>query len=282
MQSKLLTKIWIHHKWPIVFVYAINIGQEICHVLIPAAIGKLINTFVYDEGYGLWYYLAAYIGWQGLGVFRRICDTKIFTKIYNHITLDLIADHKAKNIEVSIINARVELLKQVVSFFENDLPFFINSIVMMLGASVMLFFYNPTLMLLCFVIIIPSLTINYFFSKRLTSITQDVNNEYEKQIDFINTKSQEELVSYFSLVRKLNIKRSNMQAYNFGAIELFVLTMIASSIYIVCNQENISYGEIVAIYGYILQFGYSFDFIPHLTERYASIKDIQTRLETIE
>jgi hypothetical protein len=39
-----------------------------------------------------------------------------------------------------------------------------------------------------------------------------------------------------------------------------------------------NYGSIVAYYGIVLRFAYDFDFIPHLTTKLASIKDIMTRM----
>ena len=151
----------------------------------------------------------------------------------------------------------------------------------MVGSAGLLYFYNPQLMFVCLFIIIPSMVINYFFGKKMIQITEKVNDEYEKQLDVIEKKDMINITAYFQKVRLLNIRKSNLEAYNFGILELFVFVMIVVSVYVICKTPHINYGDIVATYGYILRFAYSFDFIPHLTERLATMSDIQERLEDV-
>ena len=123
IKSNLFLNIWQKSRRQILFVYALNTIAEICYLLIPGAIGLLINTFLNGEGYGILAFAGAYLGWQGVATLCKIFDTRIFTEIYNQISLQTIEHHKAEGVEISKINARIELLKQVVEFFENDLPF---------------------------------------------------------------------------------------------------------------------------------------------------------------
>ena len=125
------------------------------------------------------------------------------------------------------------------------------------------------------------MVINYFFGKKMVQITEKVNDEFEKQLEVIEKEDVPTITEYFQKVRRLNIKKSNTEAYNFGVLELFSFSMITVSIYVMCQTPNVSYGDIVATYGYILRFAYSFDFIPHLTERVATMHDIQERLEEV-
>jgi ABC-type bacteriocin/lantibiotic exporter with double-glycine peptidase domain len=280
-KSKLFSTIWQRNKASIGFIYFLNIVEEICYVLIPSAAGMLINTFIYGTGYGVWAFLGVYLGWQGIATLRKILDTITFTKVYNQVCLQTIEHHKEEGIEVSKINARIELLKQVVSFFEIDLPFMMNSVVSIIGSAILLYFYNPMLLIICLLIIFPSLFINYFFGKKMIKVSAQVNDQYEKQIDVITYQNMEGIKRYFEEVRQFNIRKSSLEAYNFGILELFVFTMIMASIYVICKTPNVNYGDIVASYGIILRFAYGFDFIPHITSKVASMKDIQNRLEEV-
>ncbi len=281
IKAPLIKSIWANNRGGILFIYALNIVEEICYVLIPSAVGMLINTFIYGTGYGVFAFVLTYLGWQGVATFRKILDTKVFTKVYNQVSLQIIEHHKSENIEVGKINARIELLKQIVDFFEEDLPFLMNSLVSIFGAAILLYFYNSTLLFVCLVILIPSFIINYFFGKKMVKITEKVNDAYEKQVDIITHENLPKIKSYFEEVRRFNIQKSSLEAYNFGTIELFSFTMIITSIYVICKTPNMNYGDIVASYGIILRFAYGFDFIPHLTARMASIKDILMRLEDV-
>jgi ABC-type multidrug transport system fused ATPase/permease subunit len=283
-QTTLLQSIWSKNWSSIVLVYLLNITESICSLLIPSSVGLLINSIIHHTAIGFVAFAVAYIGWQGLAMVRKIMDTWIFSGIYNEICLDTIEQHTEvmEANETSKLNARIELLKQVVAFFETDFPFMVTSVVSIVGSAWLLYFYNASLLLVCLLVIVPSLWVNYWFGRRLQAITAHVNDEYEKQLDVLARRNSMELRSYFANVRKLNIRRSNMQAYNFGTLEIFVFAMIFMSVVIICSTPAMSYGDIVASYGIVLRFAYGFDFIPHLTERWASMRDIDSRLEATQ
>ena len=274
----LLQQIWSENRGSIFFVYLLNIIEELFYLFIPSAVGLLIDTFIDGKGYGIMAFAVVYLGWQGTAVYRQIMDTVIFTRLFNHYSLQVIEDHQSKDIATTKINARVELMNQVVQFFEWDLPFIVNSLISIVGSSALLYFYNPKLLIVSLIIIFPSLILNYFYAKRILVVTTQINDHYEYQIDAIDSKDQNQQRSYFEKLRGLNIKRSTLEAINFGLLEVFVCLMILISIYIICHTDGMNYGSIVASYGIILRFAYGFDFIPHTTTKLASIKDIIQRL----
>jgi ABC-type multidrug transport system fused ATPase/permease subunit len=281
IKSTLLKNIIAQNKLKLGIVYGLNALETICYLFIPAAAGLCIDSFMEQKFYGMWIFTLNYFGWQGISTFRKMYDTRIFSQIYNNISIKTIEHHKAEGIDDGKINARIGLLKDVISFFENDFPFMINSVVMMFGSAFLLFFYNTQILYVCVLIIIPSFIVNWFYSKKMYKVTSELNNEYEKQVDVIAEKHGQDLFQYFDHVRNLNIRKSNYEAYNFAKLELFVFAMIILSLYIITQTPNIKYGEIVATYGYILRFSYSFDFIPHLTGKVALLKDVNQRLENV-
>jgi ABC-type multidrug transport system fused ATPase/permease subunit len=281
MQNKysVIKSIWRENRWAIGFIYLLNVIEETFYLLIPSSVGLLIDTFISNKGFGIWAFVITYIGWQGTATYRKIKDTITFTSLFNQFSLKVIENHKEKNIETTKTNARVELMKQVVAFFETDLPFMMNSLVSIIGSCILLYFYNAKLLIISVFIILPSLIINYFYSKKILLATRQVNDQYEKQIDVIENGTKEELNTYFTTIRKLNIRKSTLEALNFGLLEIFVFIVIISSIYIICKTDKMNYGSIVASYGIILRFAYGFDFMPHITTKLATLKDIANRME---
>jgi ABC-type bacteriocin/lantibiotic exporter with double-glycine peptidase domain len=278
-RNKTINRIWKENKRPILYIYGLNIIEEIMYLLIPSSVGLLIDTFIQNKGYGVYAFIITYLGWQGIGVYRRIADTKTFTKIFNTECLRLVEKHQVREIDTTIINARVELMKQVVDFFERDFPFMVNSIISIIGAAILLYFYNPKLLWISFLVIIPSIIFNYFYSKQIEKVTADVNDQYENQVTIIESKNFPLQKKYFEKLRRFTIKKSSLEAYNFGLIEVFVFLMILSSLYVICHTEKMNYGSIVASYGIILRFAYGFDFIPHTTTKLASLKDVIKRID---
>ncbi len=272
--------IWNQNKYQIAFIYLLNIIEEIFYLLIPSAVGMLIDTFIYKTGYGVWAFTVTYIGWQGFATIRKIRDTIVFTNLFKKIGLLIIKRSTLNANDTSTINARIELTKQIIAFFEEDLPFITKSIIAIIGSSILLYFYNPKLLLVSLVIIFPSLIANYFFGKRISKVTTAINSQYETQIEVIASGTNEEQQHYFNRLRQLNVKKSTLEAFNFGIIEIFVFFMILISIYIICTTSNMNYGSIVASYGIVLRFAYGFDFIPHATTKLVSLKDIIKRIDS--
>ncbi len=277
----LLSTIWKKYRLKILSLYPLYIVQELCYLFIPGAVGMLIDSFITDKGWGVLAFSIAYIGWQGSCVWSKILDTNIYTVIYNDIVFQTIEDHKEKDIHSSKINARIELLKGVVYFFENDVPYLLNSLINMTGSALLLALYNIKLAVMCVSLLIPAIIINYIFAKKMLKSATKINNEYEKQVDIIEVKDMDIIKKYFHNIGIINIQKSNYEAYNVGFIQIFVFLMIIISIYIICKTPDFSYGTIVSTYGYILRFAYSFDYIPHLTERIIQMRDIQKRLTNI-
>jgi ABC-type bacteriocin/lantibiotic exporter with double-glycine peptidase domain len=274
-----LYKIWKANKFNISLIYVLNILEELCFLFIPTAVGSMIDSFIYKKGYGVVAFALCYIGWQGLSLIRRIQDTKVFTEILNKLSLDMISFKNEEKYTTALINARIVMMKDVVNFFERDLPFLIRSLISIVGSAFLLYFYNDTLLVISLVVVIPSLLINYYNSSRIQKAASNLNDHFETQIDVIENGSSVEHKEYFNKLRSYNIKKSNLEAYNFTLIECFVFIMIISCIYVICNTDKMDYGDIVASYGIILRFAYGFDFLPHITSTYASLKDIIQRME---
>ena len=253
----------------------LNILESFLSLMIPTSVGLMINSLIYNTGQGQYIFILCYVLYQLTALFRKILDTKVYTLIYNKLATQLILN----TTDFSITNARIELLKQVVAFFENDLPVLINNIITIIGSGAILYFYSYKLLLTSLIIIIPSFILNHFFFKKINSVTQNINNLYETQLTVLNQQKATEIFTYFQTLRKHNITKSNLESFNFVFLEIFVFIMIFVSVLIVCNLDNVKTGTIVASYAIILKFAYSFDFIPYMTVKLAAIKDILFRIE---
>lgn len=273
--------IWLDHKRPILLVYLLNICEELAYLFLPISVGAMIDSFFYNKGNGLWYFLACYLAWQGMAVLRKIMDTIIFTSMFSDVSLKVLKNHQYKNIDNSKTTAHLDLMKKVVKFFEEEVPFIVKSLVSIIGTCILLFTYNYKLLLVALLILIPSLFINWYFANQLQKATEQVHDQYEQQVSMIASKDLKVQQQYFIDLRKKYIRRSNLEAFNFGLIELFVLGMITFSVYILCKTEGMGYGSIVASYGLVLRLAYGFDFIPALTTKWAELKDIAHRLSEI-
>ena len=274
-----LKRIWQQHRLSLLSVYALNLVTALLALSIAPTAGLMINSLITSSGWGVVLFPMAYIGWQGISTLLRVRDTVVFSRIFNQLSLKLLDQQAASDIPLTKVNARIELLKQVVYFMENDFPYLMNSIVSIIGSCVLLYLYNWRLVVLSVIIIGPSVLINQRYARKIQGATKAVNDQYEQQMDVINSGEHVRQKTYFEHLRRLSIRRSTLEATNFALLEIFVFAMIFTSIYLICRTDKLDFGQIVGSYGLILRFAYGFDFIPHLTSRVATLRDVLTRIQ---
>lgn len=107
------------------------------------------------------------------------------------------------------------------------------------------------------------------------------NDELERQVDAIESRDNRRIETHFNRLRFWQIKISDGEAFNFGAMELLVLVVIISSLLLTVNDSTttILAGDLIGIYNYILKFVSGLDTIPYTVQRVASLRDILQRVE---
>jgi hypothetical protein len=113
-------------------------------------------------------------------------------------------------------------------------------------------------------------------------ITRHRNDELEKQVDVISSRDEKQIEEHYSKLRSWQIRLSDMQAWNFGFMEVTVMIVLGASL-VLSNQqtggEGLWAGDIVGIYSYILKFLSGLDTIPYAVEKTATLRDIVRRLD---
>ena len=115
-------------------------------------------------------------------------------------------------------------------------------------------------------------------------LTQNKNDELEKQVEVIGTFDAEKIKKHYDLLRHWQVKISDQQAFNFGIMELFVMVLLGVSLIVSTrfNTKILDAGEIIGFYFYIMKFTSGLDTIPYITEKYATLKDITRRIKDYE
>ena len=76
----------------------------------------------------------------GVGSFRHVYDTKVFVGIYSNVAEEMVERQRADGVKGTRIVGRVSLSREVVDFFQMELPAVATTVIRFLGAIIMLFF----------------------------------------------------------------------------------------------------------------------------------------------
>lgn len=279
IRMNVLGKLVQAHKMRLGITYVLFSLEMTGALLRPFFLGMAINDLMKHSYRGLILLSLVHFVWLVIGTIRHRYDTRTYSAIYTSLVTHFLS-RKIKAKEVSKLSAHSTLAREFVDFLEFDLVYIIEAVYNILGSMILLFFYQSSVVLLCLAILLPVMTISYFYGKKMKRLTQLKNDELEKQVNVISSGDSNAIRKHFNNLRKWQIRISDQEAWNFGMMELMVMVVIALSV-LITNQvagTTVLAGNIIGIYNYILKFVSGLDTIPYTVQRITALNDITQRI----
>ena len=278
---RVLKQIIVAHKYRLILTYSLFTIEMVGLLLRPFFLGKAIDDLLEGKYTGLIYLGATHFVWLIAGTIRHMYDTRTYTAIYTSVVTQLLA-RKYKDNEVSKLSAHSTLVREFIDFLEFDLNYVVEAAYNIIGSLVILLFYDKKVVGICLIILIPVSIISYFYGKKMRKLNQLKNDELEQQVSIIETQNTNKIKTHYNQLRKLQIKISDKEAFNFGIMELMVLVVLICSLLVTTHfswHEGFLAGDIIGIYNYVLKFVTGLDTVPYTVQRLSALKDITERLE---
>lgn len=249
-------------------------------LLRPFFLGVAINDLIKGSYQGLIILSAVHLGYTVVGTIRHMLDTRTYSAIYTSLVTRFLS-RRIHASEVSKLSAHSTLAKEFVDFLEFDLIYVFEAIFNLFGSLVLLFFYDPAVVVLCLTILLPVMAVSYVYGKKMKHLNRLKNDELEQQVDIISSGDKNAMRRHYNNLRSWQIRISDQEAWSFGIMELMVMVVIGASLLITNRVAGITVlaGNIVGIYNYILKFVSGLDTIPYTVQRLTSLSDITKRIE---
>jgi hypothetical protein len=174
--------------------------------------------------------------------------------------------------------ARSVLLREIVDFFERDIPDIFALVIAFVGSLLMLALFDWHIDVVALVMMIPVLVLNGLTWRPISRLNHGINNNLERQTRMISNGSLTALAKHFRFLRLLRVKTSDIEAKTWVMIELCVLL---ASIYVLIYTASIpaiQSGTIFSIVTYFWNFQESLDRLPVLMQSVSRVKDILHRI----
>lgn len=262
----------------ILLTYFLTVIENLFELLYPWAVGIAINGLLQGKYLTLLPLFGAWFAHIVTGLFRQVYDTKVFTKIYGKLVTSMVLEQDTRGVQTSKIVARSYLSRELVDFFERDLPNLITALFGFFGALVMLFIYDLTLGGYCLALLVPLIIINIFYSRKSRYLNSQLNDRLEQEVDILSDRTPDKIANHYSLLRKWRIRLSNAEAKNWGTIQLIVMVIAVAVLLRTVELPKINTGDIYAIISYFFSYLESLDEIPFLVQQFSRIEDIGDRL----
>ena len=275
-----LKKLMLKHRYQLVLTYLLFALEMTGALLRPFFLGMAINDLMKNSYDGLIYLSLVHLLYLIAGTIRHMLDTRTYSGIYTSLVTRFLS-RRIHASEVSKLSAHSTLAKEFVDFLEFDLVYVFEAAFNIFGSILLLFFYDPAVVLLCLSILLPVVAISYFYGKKMKRLNSLKNDELENQVNIISSANKPAMVRHYENLRSWQIRISDQEAWSFGLMEILVLVVIGAALLITHQAMGsaILAGNLVGIYNYILKFVSGLDTIPYTVQRLTSLSDITKRIE---
>lgn len=277
---EILKRLIIKHRLQLLLTYILFSLEMLGSLLRPYFLGEAVNDLLKGSYHGLVILSVVHFSWLVIGTIRHLYDTRTYSAIYTSLVTKFLS-RRYQQKDVSKLSAHSTLAREFVDFLEFDLVYVIEAVYNLLGSLVLLYFYDSSVVLVCLAILLPVMTMSYFYGKKMRRLNKNKNDELEQQVNIISTGNKLAIKKHYENLRKWQIRISDQEAWNFGVMEILVMAVIGIAL-LVTNTTlgaGVMAGSLIGIYNYILKFVSGLDTIPYTVQRLTSLHDITRRIE---
>ncbi len=274
-----LRRVFAQHRSRLVLTYALFAVEMMGTLLRPLFLGRAVDGLLDGHYLGLVQLVAVHAAYLVAGTLRHLYDTRTFTAIYTEFVTAMLAREIGKE-EVSRLSAHSQLARQFVDFLEFDFNYVVEAAYNIIGSLVLLLFYDRTVVLICLLILVPVSRLSYRYGKRTEELAKGANDELERQVDIIASSDPVRIREHYASLRRWQVRLSDQEAWNFGAMELLALVVVTVSLLATTDisSDYLQAGPIIGIYQYIQKFTSGLDTIPYTVQRLAALRDLTRRM----
>ncbi len=146
------------------------------------------------------------------------------------------------------------------------------------GAVVMLGFYDPMLVVFCLLLLTLATIVNSFYGQKVHYASENLHDQLEREVDIIQGQREVDVRAHYGCLAGWRVKLSDWEALNFTFMEFFVLGLMAASLLRICTASTPDVGTVFAIFRYVMIFVMGLDSIPMLVAQWNRIRDIGQRV----
>jgi len=273
-----LKSIFMRFRWRISLTLSLVVVETLLALLYPLFIGWAINDLLSDSFRGIYLLVGLGILSVSMGSLRRFYDTRIYAKIYQTITPEMVANEKARGQSTSTITARSSLLTEFVEFLENAMPEVITSFIGLAGVLIIISTLNSKVFFACLALLGLVALIYLVIGNKNYQLNAGYNNELEKQVEAIKHPDITQARVHFKRLMHWNIRLSDLETVTYfiiwlGIIALFVYTPIAA-----IKHGMTDYGLIVALLMYVFDYIEKTSTLPLYVQQVIRLREISHRL----
>ncbi len=272
-----LHAIFAHNRAKLLLTYFLFNLENLLRLSQPLVLGLAINDLLHESSFGLLLFVAQHLTHLLISSLRQMYDTRVYTGIYTDLATKLVVEQRGREVGLSLVAARSSLSREFVEFFEYHVPLLIKSLYSVVGALLMLAFYDRVLVPICLGLLLPAVVLNRIYSRRTFELNRQLHDQLEHEVDVIDHCQEPSVRRHYTAVASWRVKLSDCEALNFGTMEVFVLGVMVLAMLRTCSSLTASPGDIFAVFRYVLMLLMGIDGVPKLVQQFSRLRDLTQR-----
>lgn len=279
---KLIREFSSKYRRQLSITYILTLTENLCYVSFPSLTGMAADGFLRSNPWNAMPLVGMWLLRLVVGNARHVYDTSVFTAIYGDVATDLVARQRDASNNRSQIIARVSLSRELVSFFESQLPAIASALVKLVGALFMMAAYDWTIAAFAIAILTPILISSRNFGRKSRRLNKALNNRIEREPMIVSMSDIAGVMRHFKRLRFWHLGVSWEQARTWTVSEFLVLLLVIWTLIRLTDGQLVSTGQIYAVLAYVWSFHQCVDDLPNIVDNVSRIQDISERIAARE
>ena len=260
--------------------YTLTLLENVCTLAYPALTGLAVDDLVARDFRGLAWLVGVWLVHLLLAFVRQRVDTRVFMGLYAQVASHIVADQQGRGHGTSKISARVEMVRDVVGFFEKEVPAMFHNVLAVVGSLAMLFTYDVDAGFIAMAVLLPMFVVNAWYWRRALRLNRTINNQVEREVDDIASGSALRIARHFRLLRRWRVRLSDTESWTWGVTELATIVALVLILVDFTQSPAFTAGAIYAVLAYIYDYLEGLNQVPTVVNSLARLRDVRARLET--
>jgi len=275
--SPTVAGIWQTYRSRIVGTMSLITTERLLGVAVPFVLGVAINDLIAGNFRGVWWLVGLEAMRLVIGVGRRLYDTRVYAGIYTDI-----ADGTARRTETPVGRraARLGLAKELVDFFEWELPELLAAMIGITGSFAMLLYLLPTVGGLSVLVGVLIAIVFVISRKRVFGLNKLLNNELERQLTMLESGGEIRRRRHLGRLARWRIHLSDLEAANFAIAELLLGALIIGTV-VLAAHGSMSVGAVFAVLTYVINLADSLLVLPWIYQQSIRAQEIGGRIASV-
>ena len=265
-----------HFRWRVVVTWALVLVENTLLALMPLFVGRAIDALLAKQPGALWESGVVMGALIVVAVGRRIYDTRAYGTMRVRVGTELVG--RIAEREVSQVNARLNMSRELVDFLEAYVPELMTAVVQLVVGVAVLWSFDVSLGVSALAVVSWLGIVYALFHRRFYRLNADLNTQTEQQVAVLQQRERASLVDHLRRLRRCEVRLSDTEAVLYGGIFVGMFSFILANLWLASKIPAVTAGAIFAILSYSWELVEAGVGLPIVLQQWSRLSEIRERL----